>query len=1679
MRRIGLALALLFLGCLLVALPTAADGGPPIDEKLLVKIDPTLLRELEQSPDGTATFLVYLGGQADLSPAASIASPAARGRWVYDALRAHAGQSQAGIRAYLATAQRAGRVRAFTSFWIVNGLSVTADAAVLWDLAARDEVDHIIPERTYTLTVGAQHAAPLPEAVEWNIAQIHADDVWATYGITGTGVLVANIDSGVLFTHPALASQYAGNSGGSLDHNYHWFDSVNGGTTPYDDNGHGTHTMGTMVGDDAPPGGGVGTNQIGVAPGARWIAVKAFSAAGTGSSTDLHEAFQWVLAPCDSSGANCDPARAPRIVSNSWGHPDGSRTEFLPDVQALRAAGIWPVFSAGNDGPGVGTVGSPASYAEAFAVGATDSGDLIASFSSRGPSPLTADTKPDVTAPGVAVRSASNDGGYVEHNGTSMACPHVAGVGALLLSAEPNLELDQVEELITSTALDLGDPGPDMTYGYGRIDALAAMRRLLSSGHLTGVVRDAGSSQPIPSAAVRVQGMGYDLDYVAGASGVYSATYLLAGTYTVTASYYGYEAGTAAGVQVVTGTVTVQDVALAALPAYTLSGYVTEAGTGAPLTATVRVLGTPLAPAPTDPSGYYSLVVAEGEYDVEAHSFAHATALQHVVMDGERTLDFVLEPLPPILLVDDDEGDLRDYAPHVQDYFLAALAANDYNYDYWDIEAQGGAPDFDTVRQYAAVVWFGGEFGRIKDISDAAQAQTMMDYLDLGGRLFYTAQEHTFYYGDDAICDTDPAACPFTYRYLNLASFVEDRRAQMVYGVAGDPVGDGLGPYTSQFPPFEADFSDGITPGIGASAAFTASSTLNPDHIMAHTYFSATHGYKVVFMAYPFEALPAVDAADVLVAIMDWFGIRGAVEGVTLAPAYQRQTVLPGEAAGHLFRVRNLNPGSEVYSLEVVSTTLGWPATLMDAAFTTPITGLGPVPPGATADFGLRVEVPGGATPGAADLAAVEVRTQGQPVYADSGQAATQARMTYYDLDDDECGTGVHLNWADATPGQRHDIGGTGEPVYFSTTLPVPFIFYNETYDHVYVNECGSLLFGDDNIYDDCYPSDPPLPNPTMTDPNNAVHATWGTFYWNPHYDPAQAVYTWHLTDGGHNWFVVEWYHWEDLLGGPDTFEIILDLDTSEVYAQYMTVTHPSYAVAGIENAFGTEGVLYVNDGIPVENRLHNRLAIKYGIGQMPEVNEVFVLPWWDETAVEPGTVATYLLTISNTSSVSDTFALETGGARWPTTFWDPTFTTPLSDTGVMDSCTTRDVGTRVEVPADAWAYHADRVSLGARSQRNTLVLGSAPVTTTVLAVPGVAWLPGSAEGVASGPPYLGQEAWYTFTVTNTGNVTDTLDLNVTDATWDTRFVLAGRAPIITQTAPLPPFSGQEVWVWVRPPLWTYAGSRDGATLHATGQAFGQTVASAAVTTTVATVPAVDWQPQVSSQDDDPGRVVPYVVEVRNQGNVDDTYTLAVLGAGWQTTLWNESFTQPLNQTNLLAPGSVQRIGVRVHIPTSAASPDLDVALLRATSDYTPGLWAGSLLVTRVTRPAPGALGVSVNPAGQLDSTLPGRLMAYKFDVTNEGTQVDTFDLALEGATWPSGVEANTGLLAPGMSATAHLTVAVPADATPGAWDAVTVVATSRGDPSIHDAAAAVTIVQGGLPPLYRVYLPIVVKGGP
>jgi subtilisin family serine protease len=248
-----------------------------------------------------------------------------------------------------------------------------------------------------------------------------------------------------------------------------------------------------MVGDDG------GANQIGMAPGARWIGCRNMDA-GFGTPTTYTECFQWFMAPTDAQDLNPDPALAPDIINNSWVCPPSEGctdvTILQTVVENVRAAGILVVVSAGNAGPACESVATPASiYDASFTVGATNLSDVIANFSGRGP--VTVDgsmrMKPDISAPGVSIRSSIPNDGYGLKSGTSMAGPHVAGLAALLISANPLLagNADALESAITSSAQPLtttqgcgGDTATDVpnnTFGHGRIDALAAVLAVIAN----------------------------------------------------------------------------------------------------------------------------------------------------------------------------------------------------------------------------------------------------------------------------------------------------------------------------------------------------------------------------------------------------------------------------------------------------------------------------------------------------------------------------------------------------------------------------------------------------------------------------------------------------------------------------------------------------------------------------------------------------------------------------------------------------------------------------------------------------------------------------------------------------------------------------------------------------------------------------------------------------------------------------------------------------------------------------------------------------------------------------------------------------------------------------------------------------------------------------------------------
>lgn len=479
------------------------------------------------SKDKYVTFLIKLKDQADTKEAAKKAARLAKKEKmtsakaeytkrsaVVNALRAKANETQVDLTKFLASEKKTGSVKSYESFYIVNGMALTATKEVMNKLASFSEVEKILPNETRHLnpvvtdakasTSKAKAKSKTTDSgnVEWNIDRVGGPAVW-NMGIDGSGVVIGSLDSGVQWDHPALKDKYRGydpTNPNQPNNEYNWFDAVSGQSMPYDDLGHGTHTMGTMLGQTPD-------RSIGMAPGAKWISARAFTAAGTGSDMDILEAGEWLLAPKDANG-NPHPEMAPDVINNSWGGGPGLDEWFRPMVQNWRAAGIFPTFSAGNvdlNNPGgPGSVANPANYPEAFAVGATDNQDHLAGFSLRGPSPYD-EIKPEVAAPGVNICSSVPGSQYdCTYSGTSMAAPLVSGTVALMLSADSSLTVDQIEQTLMDTATPETDSeypeSPNNGYGHGLLDAFSAVSAVTDGlGRVEGQVLTEGEDNVAPT----------------------------------------------------------------------------------------------------------------------------------------------------------------------------------------------------------------------------------------------------------------------------------------------------------------------------------------------------------------------------------------------------------------------------------------------------------------------------------------------------------------------------------------------------------------------------------------------------------------------------------------------------------------------------------------------------------------------------------------------------------------------------------------------------------------------------------------------------------------------------------------------------------------------------------------------------------------------------------------------------------------------------------------------------------------------------------------------------------------------------------------------------------------------------------------------------------------------------
>ncbi|MBU1058119.1 MAG: S8 family serine peptidase [Proteobacteria bacterium] len=445
-------------------------------------IHPDLLLTLkDMSPEEEISVIVTLSDQENLSQFTDKDKKVRRSK-INRALRDKAGKTQKSLREFL----RKNKVAKVTPLWIVNGMAVTLRADQVAELARRTDVQSLSLDAILSLPLPSPALSGVPE---WNLEAINAPALWAL-GYTGTGVVVASMDTGVDAAHPDLAPRWRGGSNS-------WFDPNGEYSTPYDTSGHGTQTMGVMVGGDA------GGSAIGVAPDARWIAVKLFNNDGFTSYSAIHQGFQWLLDP----DGDPDTDDLPDVVNNSWGF-DGAvdqcfeELEFRPDIQALKSAGVAVVFSAGNAGPNPSTSVSLANYPESFAVGSVDELLQVTSTSSRGPSACDGTIFPELVSPGVTIRTAdlTSAGTYLDSyafvSGTSIAGPHIAGAMALLISVNPELTVAELETVLMQSATDLGDFGADNVYGYGLLN-LAASYDLFTTYSLNVNVSGGGDSSVV------------------------------------------------------------------------------------------------------------------------------------------------------------------------------------------------------------------------------------------------------------------------------------------------------------------------------------------------------------------------------------------------------------------------------------------------------------------------------------------------------------------------------------------------------------------------------------------------------------------------------------------------------------------------------------------------------------------------------------------------------------------------------------------------------------------------------------------------------------------------------------------------------------------------------------------------------------------------------------------------------------------------------------------------------------------------------------------------------------------------------------------------------------------------------------------------------------------------------
>jgi uncharacterized repeat protein (TIGR01451 family) len=1046
--KLALALSLLFFlapharPATVAQSPEQALKWQALSPEMQAKIDPRILAELEgrivpthlahhserampskeQTLPRQTRFLVHLQAQTDFQDLGvqAQATLAERRATVADKLLSTARATQAPVKAVLDRGVERGTVAGYMPFYVFNGFAVQGDLNTVFELAARADVARL--SANYRLirsgstgsgelarSLAATEPAIAPE--NWNIGLVGAEQVWSQLGITGQGAVVASFDTGVDWDHPALRSTYRGANGGPIDHNYNWFEfnssspqywnpsgdyGPSQSNAPYDCDDHGTHTTGIMVGEGETSG-----SQIGMAPGAAWIAVPGICGRTMpgGYQDDIGgiRTFQWLMCPTDLSGAlsTRDCSQAPDVINNSWGSSNPADTTFEPIIQALRAAGILPIFAAGNPAAGLGSIGSPASLPDAISVGATDRNDQVTAFSGRGPSLYPGVQKPELSAPGAGILSSVPGDGYRTKSGSSMAAPHVSGLAALMISADlrdgrRSLDTDQILNAMALTAVDLGPDGPDADYGYGRINAFEAVRWVLGAGLAQITARDTNTGAPLPDTTITLTSAPGTQHYTArtDASGGYTFS-VPDGTYSAQVKAYGYAVHTVDSFVVSTGRQTTLNVQLTPLSAGTLTGRVLSGQVPVP-DARLYVDGVPNYQTYSIADGSFSLRLPVGTHELtlvaQGYRIAHLTVN---IPGGIQELDVDLVKAPTLLLVEADGYKGWYEGRPARQFFQWALDSRDYLYDTAVITDTATLPQ---LASYDLIIWAHtvgspgtGGFG---------SNGVLQEYLDRGGRMILSGQ-NIGYWDQWRESDVD-----FYHNYLR-ASFFQDDAAQEEDTVSGSHFLSGIHLTLKDsaqyaYPNTVATLSpDAVKPLDGN--AYSVLSYDNGNESAALAIDPCDSPYRVVYMGVGYENLgPRADSrppefAELLDRAIQWAIESKPSHDVSVSLAPDRQSAPPGTTLRYDLTVANTGFLPDAYDLTLSGNE--WPTHLLNGR--TQVVSTGEIAPCASTELVIKVDIPLSAEPDDQDTFTIEATSRSEPPVRTRAEIKTTALSTW------------------------------------------------------------------------------------------------------------------------------------------------------------------------------------------------------------------------------------------------------------------------------------------------------------------------------------------------------------------------------------------------------------------------------------------------------------------------------------------------------------------------------------------------------------------------------------------------------------------------------------------------------------------------------------------------------------